>query len=159
MVYLAGRASESVFFGEPFRSVGGDYAGVRHYLGVLFQSGMFGPPIQTQAATILNPEGGNSMGPGKDKVIEQYWKTLEGQVEQILRDHAVEVHAVASALLIRNDLTGKEAIEIMDAARAEALAQGKEIPQGLPEMIMRLLPEHQQTPADVQELEPAPSSD
>jgi len=159
MVYLAGRASESVFFGEPFRSVGGDYAGVRHYLGVLFQSGMFGPPIMSQTATILNPEGGNSLGQGKDKVIEQYWKTLEGQVEQILRDHAVEVHAVASALLIRNDLTGKEAIEIMDAARAEALAQGKEIPVGLPEMIMRLLPEHQQPPANMAELEPAPSAD
>ena len=38
------------------------------------------------------------------------------QTEQILAKHAPEVHAVAQALLDRNDLTGKQCIEVIRAA-------------------------------------------
>jgi len=159
MVSLAGRASEIVFFGEPFASVGGDYASIRNSLWILYVSGMFGPPLKGQAmvSTILGD--GDRMSQGeKDKIIEQYWRTLETQVENLLHVHASEVHALVSALLERSDLSGAEALEIIEIARAEAIARGEQIPEGLPPMIMQLLPEHQRQPTKLEELEPAPST-
>jgi hypothetical protein len=95
----------------------------------------------------------------KDRIVEQYWKTLESQVEKLLGDHAAEVHALANALMERSDLSGKEALEIIELTRAEAIARGESIPSALPEMVMKLLPEHQRQPAKLEELEPAPSAD
>ncbi len=159
MVSMAGRASEMVFFGEPFRSVGGDYASIAYQLRVLYASGMFGPPLQESASNALGmPSTGMPAGE-KGRVIEQYWKSLETQVEDLLRNHASEVHALVAALLARNDLNGKEAGEIIEAARAEAIAQGKQVPDALPAMVMNLLPEYQNKPEDVAQLEPAPSAD
>jgi cell division protease FtsH len=149
MVSLAGRASEIVFFGEPFASVGGDYANIRQNFNYLYGSGMFGPPLQGQAPERI------SQGE-RDRSIEQYWKSLESQVENLLRTHAAEVHALVQALLERNDLNSKETLEIIAGARAEALARGEQVPEGLPTMLMQLLPEHQNRPAEVSELEPAP---
>jgi len=157
MVSFAGRASEKVFFGEYFNSVGGDFANIRRNLQLLINTVLFGPPPLTSGMSML--AGGESHNSGNNPQAVEYWKRLEAQTEQILRDHATEVHAVANALLERNDLSGKEAVEIMENARAEAIARGQHVPDALPEMVMQLLPEHQQKPTDVQQLEPAPSTD
>ncbi|MBI3242185.1 MAG: AAA family ATPase [Chloroflexi bacterium] len=159
MVSLAGRAAENVFFGEPFASVGGDYANIRNNLWVLYVSGMFGPPLKGQAmVSMMAGESSISQGE-KDKIIEQYWRTLETQVENLLRAHASEVHSLVNALLERSDLSGTEALEIMENARLEAIARGEHVPEGLPPMMMQLLPEHQRQPAKLEELEPAPAAD
>jgi cell division protease FtsH len=154
MVSFAGRAAEKVFFGEAFNSVGGDFANIKHNLQILINTGMFGPPPLTNGSPLM---GGG--GPVSHPKAEEYWTMLESQVEQILRDHAAEVHALVNALLERNDLSGKEAVEIIEAARTEAIAQGKHVPEAMPEMVMNLLPEHQNKPTAVEELEPALSAD
>ena len=160
MVSLAGRASEMVFFGEPFQSVGGDYPQIWGRLQIMYQHGMFGPPRIPQATVSMNGNDSQQIMQGdRDRMLEKYWKSLETQVEQILRDHAAEVHALVNALLELDDLSGKEAVEIIEAARAEAIARGENIPEGLPPMMMQLLPEHQNKPVDVNELEPAPAAD
>ncbi len=151
MVSFAGRASEKVFFGEMFNSVGGDFASIKYNLRVLINSGMFGPPPMESPNPLTGMTGG-----GNHPEAERYWKMLESQVEQLLQDHAAEVHALANALLERNDLNGKEAVEIIEAARAEAIARGEHVPEAMPPMMMELLPEHQNKPSDVKELEPAP---
>jgi len=50
------------------------------------------------------------------EVVEKFWKKLEEQTEKILAKYSAEVHAVAQALLDRNDLTGKQCIEVIKAA-------------------------------------------
>jgi hypothetical protein len=55
----------------------------------------------------------------KTEIVEKFWRKLEDQTEQILLKHAAEVHAVAQALLDRNDLTGKQCIEVIRAAATE----------------------------------------
>ena len=52
----------------------------------------------------------------RNDVIEIFWGKLEEQTEEILAKHATEVHAVAQALLDRNDLTGKECIQVIRTA-------------------------------------------
>ena len=52
----------------------------------------------------------------RNDVIEVFWNKLEEQTEKILIRHSSEVHALAKALLERNDMNGKEAIEVMHSA-------------------------------------------
>ena len=52
--------------------------------------------------------------------MESFWKKLEEKTELILSKHSSEVHAVANALLERNDLTGKQCIEIIRSAATES---------------------------------------
>src|SRR4030095_11763959 len=55
----------------------------------------------------------------KSKVAEELWEKLEENTENILKEHAPEVHAVAKALLEKGDLTGRQCIEIIRAAAGE----------------------------------------
>jgi cell division protease FtsH len=144
MVSMAGRASEIVFFGERFDSVGGDYVSIRAKIWRLYNSGLFGPPIggQSTVSAVL-PDGSQHAHGEKDRIIERYWRMLETQIEKLLYDHAAEVHAVVEALL-QSDLSNDEFLAIIAAARAKAMAEGKVVPEGLPSMTIQLLPEHQQ---------------
>jgi cell division protease FtsH len=157
MVSFAGSVAEKVFFGETTSGNGGDYANIRFNLWVLAVSGMFGPVLNGRASRI--GQVGKPLDLDQFPEIKEYWKLLENQVEQLLISHAAEVHAVANALLIQQSLNSREVVEIIENARSEAVAQGKQVPEGLPPMMMKLLPEHQLKPADLKELEPAPSAD
>ena len=50
------------------------------------------------------------------KIVEDYWRKLEAKADEILTAHASEVIAVAEALLVKYDMTGKECIEIIRSA-------------------------------------------
>jgi len=56
------------------------------------------------------------MAKDKTDIVEKFWRKLEEQTEQILTKHSSEVHAVAQALLERNDMTGKQCIEVIRAS-------------------------------------------
>ena len=87
-----------------------DFQNVRARLWQLAHYGYFGPPLDMQ----MQP--GMSVGKDKTELVEKFWRKLEEQTEQVLVSHSAEVHAVAQALLDRNDLTGKQCIEIIRAA-------------------------------------------
>jgi hypothetical protein len=57
-----------------------------------------------------------SVGKEKTEIVEKFWRKLEEQTEWVLIEHSAKVHAVAQALLDRNDLTGKQCIEIIRSA-------------------------------------------
>jgi hypothetical protein len=59
-----------------------------------------------------------SVAKDRTEVVERFWRKLEEQTDQILLKHSAEVHAVAQALLDRNDLTGRECIHIIRSAAA-----------------------------------------
>lgn len=108
LVSMAGHVATKLFLGEYWTGATGDFQNVRARLWQLAHYGYFGPPLDMQQ--------GGGMVKDKTEVVEKFWRKLEEQTEQILAKHASEVHAVAQALLDRNDLTGKQCIEVIRAA-------------------------------------------
>ncbi len=112
LVSMAGHVATKLFLGEYWTGATGDFQNVRSRLWQLAHYGYFGPPLDMQQ--------GSGMVKEKTEVVEKFWRKLEEQTEQILAKHAPEVHAVAQALLDRNDLTGKECIEVIRAAAGDS---------------------------------------
>ena len=108
LVSMAGHVATKIFLGEYWTGATGDFQNVRARLWQLAHYGYFGPPLDMQQ--------GHEMVKDKTEVVAKFWRKLEDQTEQILSKHAPEVHAVAQALLERNDLTGKQCIEIIRSA-------------------------------------------
>src|SRR5215216_1493295 len=107
LVSMAGHVATKLFLGEYWTGATGDFQNVRARLWQLAHYGYFGPPLDMQ----MQP--GMSVGKDKTEVVEKFWRKLEEQTEQVLVKHSAAVHAVAQALLDRNDLTGKQCIEII----------------------------------------------
>jgi len=110
MVSMAGHVATKIFFGEYWTGATGDFQNVRARVWQLAHYGYFGPPLDLQ----MQP--GMTVAKDRTEVVERFWRKLEEQTEQILVKHSTEVHAVAQALLDRNDLTGKQCIEVIRAA-------------------------------------------
>src|SRR5688572_6850991 len=108
LVSMGGHVATKLFLGEYWTGATGDFQNVRGRLWQLAHYGYFGPPLDLQQ--------GANIGKEKTEVVEKFWRKLEEQTEQILTKHSAEVHAVAQALLERNDLTGKECIEVIRTA-------------------------------------------
>jgi|GEM_PF-605187 ATP-dependent Zn proteases len=110
LVSMAGHVATKLFLGEYWTGATSDFQNVRARLWQLAHYGYFGPPLDMQ----LQP--GMSVGKEKTELVEKFWRKLEEQTEQVLLTHSAEVHAVAQALLDRNDLTGKQCIQIIRSA-------------------------------------------
>jgi cell division protease FtsH len=110
LVSMAGHVATKLFLGEYWTGATGDFQNVRARLWQLAHYGYFGPPLDMQQGTNIAKE--------KSEVVEKFWRKLEEQTRQILTEHSAEVHAVAQALLERNDLTGRECIEVIRSAAA-----------------------------------------
>src|SRR5690349_12968554 len=120
LVSMAGHVATKLFLGEYWTGATGDFQNVRSRLWQLAHYGYFGPPLDLQQ--------GGGMAKDKTEVVEKFWRKLEEQTEQILAKHAPEVHAVAQALLDRNDLTGKQCIEVIRAAAVHEDGFDSEVP-------------------------------
>jgi len=112
LVSMAGHVATKLFLGEYWTGATGDFQNVRGRLWQLAHYGYFGPPLDLQ----LQP--GMSVAKDRTEVVEKFWRKLEEQTELILLRHSAEVHAVAQALLDRNDLTGKQCIQVIRSAAA-----------------------------------------
>jgi len=106
IVCLAGRASEKIYSGEAYASVGGDYPAAARMMETLAFYGFFGPPP-------IIP--GRSEDMAREKVFQKYWLVMEEATEKLLRKHWKEVTALAEELLLRNTLSGKEVNEIIES--------------------------------------------
>ncbi|MCS6963565.1 AAA family ATPase [Thermoflexus sp.] len=116
LVSLAGHVATKIFMGEHWTGAGADFQQVRQRIMILLDLGYFG-------FHPLKPED-----PARyQDIIERFWMDCEEKVEQLLREHAAEVEAVAQALLERHDLSGNEVIAIIESARA-----GRSIPLPTP---------------------------
>jgi len=118
LVSMAGHVATKLFLGEYWTGATGDFQNVRGRLWQLSHYGYFGPPLDMQV--------GAGMAKDKTEVVEKFWRKLEEQTEMILTRHSDEVHAVARALLERNDLTGRECIEVIQSASNGAAADDSE---------------------------------
>lgn len=113
LVAMAGHVATKLFLGEYWTGATGDFQSVRTSLRQLAQYGYFGPPFNVQL-------GGTDLPNARNEVVESFWAKLEDKTEQLLTKHAPEVHAVAQALLEKNDMTGKQCIEIIRAAAPDS---------------------------------------
>jgi cell division protease FtsH len=113
LVSMGGHVATKLFLGEYWTGATGDFQSVRSRLWQLGHYGYFGPPLDME-------KGGVRMDKDKVDLIEKLWVKLEEQTENILAAHSPEVHAVAQALLERNDLTGRECIEIIKGSAANS---------------------------------------
>jgi cell division protease FtsH len=109
LVSMAGHVATKLFLGEYWTGATGDFQNVRGRISQLAHYGYFGPPFNIAS-------GGTDLPNTRNEVVEKFWTKLEEQTEQILAKHAPEVHAVAQALLDRNDLTGRECIQVIRSA-------------------------------------------
>jgi cell division protease FtsH len=112
IVSLAGRASEKIYTGQIFDSVGGDYRNVQYMLLRLAHTGFFGPRLAMESAGLL--QGGAAMGMN-EKTLEEYWMQMEDATEKLLRRHWKEVSGVAEELILKSTLNGKEVVDIIEA--------------------------------------------
>jgi len=119
LVSMAGHVATKLFLGEYWTGATGDFQNVRARLWQLAHYGYFGPPLDMQQGTGMVKE--------KTEIVEKFWRKLEEQTEQILAKHASEVHAVAQALLDRNDLTGKQCIEVIRVAATDGETLDSEV--------------------------------
>jgi cell division protease FtsH len=108
IVSMAGHVATKLFLGEYWTGATGDFQNVRARLWQLSHYGYFGPPLDVQQVGAQSKD--------KMEMVEKFWRKLEDQTEKILAKHSAEVHAVAQALLDRNDLTGKQCIEVIRAS-------------------------------------------
>jgi cell division protease FtsH len=121
LVSMAGHVATKLFLGEYWTGATGDFQNVRARLWQLAHYGYFGPPLDLQ----LQP--GMSVAKDRTEVVEKFWRKLEEQTEQILMQHSAEVHAVAQALLERNDLTGRECIQVIRSAATNTETMDSEL--------------------------------
>jgi cell division protease FtsH len=121
LVSMAGHVATKLFLGEYWTGATSDFQNVRARLWQLAHYGYFGPPLDMQ----MQP--GMSVGKDKTELVEKFWKKLEEQTEQVLVSHSAAVHAVAQALLERNDLTGKQCIEVIRAAATDDQTMDSEL--------------------------------
>lgn len=128
VVAMAGREAEKIYSGEMFQSVGGDFPNVRVMMYLLVENGFFGPPI-------AGGPGGPSydqFAHDKEETLKRYWLTMEDATSRLLRRHWKEVTALAEELLVKNTMSGKEVIEVIEANQtAEALQESEIIPKTL----------------------------
>ena len=119
LVSMAGHVATKLFLGEYWTGATGDFQNVRGRIWQLAHYGYFGPPLDLQL--------GANIGKEKTEVVEKFWRKLEDQTAQILSQHSAEVHAVAQALLERNDLTGKQCIEVIRTAASSDQPDNSEL--------------------------------
>lgn len=99
-VTIASRAGELLFCGGPYASVGGDYQQAEHALGRLYMSGFWGPPIMDDKQRVAK--------------MMRSWKKWEKELKTLLAESADHVHALAEALLQKENLSGAEVLAILE---------------------------------------------
>jgi cell division protease FtsH len=109
MVGMAGHVATKIFMGEYWTGASGDFSTIRRNIWALYSLGYFGPPVRG----IENSSGGAGIPPNAEPLIERFWKVLEDQTEELLKQHADEVEAITRALLEKSDLSHAEVMSLL----------------------------------------------
>jgi cell division protease FtsH len=140
IVAMAGRESEKIYTGEMFQSVGGDFPAIRSMMYFLVENGFFGPPIAGGPNGPMGPSY-DQFAHDKDQTLKKYWLVMEEATNKLLRKHWKEVTALAEELLIKNTLSGKEVIDIIEANQTADSLDENIIPKTLAAMRAHALAE------------------
>jgi cell division protease FtsH len=123
IISLAGRGAEKIYSGETYDSVGGDYPAVARRISSLAFNGFFGPSSVIEGAMKQHID---------NRVFINYFTAMEQATDSLLRRHWREVTAVAEEVLLKNTLSGKLVVELIEANQtAESLVEDQIIPKTL----------------------------
>jgi DNA polymerase III delta prime subunit len=123
IVSLAGRGAEKIYAGEAYASTGGDYPNVARRIEGLAFYGFFGPTTEIPGAEKSYLD---------KRVFTTYFEGMEQTTDMLLRRHWREVVAVAEEVLLKNTLSGKEVVELIEANQtADSLKEEQIIPKTL----------------------------
>jgi len=108
-VSLAGDIGAAIIMGERWTGMGGDFLKVRERVFQIFTHGGFG------SFPVLSAPGAD---PGKDinDAVNRFMDTSVEQVDKYLRSQKVPLEALTDALVEREDMSGEEAIKVIEAA-------------------------------------------
>jgi ATP-dependent Zn protease len=119
MVSLSGDVATKIWSGEPWSGAGGDFQNVRSMMQALAGQGFFGPPVQNPTTMQWNVSD-------HENKFTHFWKQAEVAAERMLRQHWVEVEAIAAALLEHDDLSGREIVRIIQDITGSEERRGEE---------------------------------
>jgi cell division protease FtsH len=125
MVGMAGHVATKLHMGEYWTGASGDFSMVRSNLWRLYSLGYFGPPVRG----VENSAAGGGIPDSAAPLVEHFWKVLEDQTEEILRQHSDETEAIAQALLDKSELSHDEVMALLGDngyRPTEALASGRD---------------------------------
>lgn len=112
-VSLAGRAAEELFFGQQYMTMGGDLPSANEYARTIV---MFGFDNEFYFLPGSPPDG------DQKKRIERVLQEEYKKVKRLLSEHREVVEAIAQELILRQELTDFDILNII--GRYEALPQG-----------------------------------
>jgi cell division protease FtsH len=112
IVSMAGHVATKQFMGEYWTGAAGgfgsDFSKVRLRIWQLYQLGYFGPPVMG-----MENSGSSAIPPNAAPMLERFWRMLEEQTEELLKQHAAEVEAIAMALLEKSELSHDEVMALL----------------------------------------------
>ncbi len=112
MVSLAGHVATELVLGKPWTGAGGDLMAVRSRVMLLASHGMFG-------SFPIDPSGKFEYDPETRKLVDIFLKDCLQKTKEILEQHRKALDALIEALLEKDDLLGKEVVEIIERAEME----------------------------------------
>ena len=121
MVALGGHICVKLFMGEFWTGATSDFQNARMQLRQLAMLGFFGPPVSELYTDVKELRF-------SDERVENVWKQLEEQVERTLYKHADEVEAVVEALMMKDELSNTELLDIVGKNTLQvAVEEGREM--------------------------------
>ena len=130
IVYFAGRCAERIYSGEIYQSVGGDFPGIRYMMWRLVENGFFGPPLAGGANGPMGASYDQYLR-GDESTLKKYWMMMEDATDKLLRKHWREVSAVAEELLVKNTLSGKDVVAVIEGNQTADSLKDDIIPKTL----------------------------
>ncbi len=133
MVAMAGHVATKLHMGEYWTGASSDFSMIRRNIWALYSLGYFGPPVRG-----WENGGASGIPANADPLIERFWKVLEDQTEQLLRQHAGEMEALTQALLEKSELSHDEVMALLgdngwrDPRALNAPREPKRLPQPAP---------------------------
>ncbi|MBP7691898.1 MAG: AAA family ATPase, partial [Anaerolineales bacterium] len=148
MVSMAGHVAVKLATGEYWTGAYGDNRQIRRGIWRLYTLGYFGPPV-------LSADGGAGVPPSAAPLIERFWRTLEEQTENLLRQHYDELEGIAQLLLEKSDLSHDDVMPLLgdNGWRPTGSIVGRREPAQLPAAVKLPLP----APGEAAEPEPVVS--
>lgn len=109
MVSLAGHVATELVLGKAWTGAGGDLMAVRSRIMILASHGLFG-------SFPIDPSGKIEYSPKTRELVDEFLQDCLTKTKKVLIDHRKALDALVEALLEKDDLLGREVVEIIEEA-------------------------------------------
>lgn len=100
-VSMAGHIATNLVLGQDWTGAGGDFEKARDRIQALLLHGYFGPPVSEDLFETYRDE------------VKAFWERLLEETRWLMAANKADIERIAAMLVIYNDLTGQQIIDIM----------------------------------------------